>query len=63
MGNEFGHPEWIDFPRPGNNQSYDKCRRKWNLKYNEHLRFGQLAAWDEQMNFWEGIFNSMISEH
>ena len=27
MGNEFGHPEWIDFPRVGNNNSYDKCRR------------------------------------
>ena len=31
MGNEFGHPEWIDFPREGNNSSYKHCRRQWNL--------------------------------
>jgi len=31
MGNEFGHPEWIDFPREGNNNSYEYCRRKWHL--------------------------------
>ena len=31
MGNEFGHPEWLDFPRIGNNQSYHYCRRQWNL--------------------------------
>jgi 1,4-alpha-glucan branching enzyme len=31
MGNEFGHPEWIDFPRQGNNFSYHYCRRQWNL--------------------------------
>lgn len=31
MGNEFGHPEWLDFPRVGNNQSYHYCRRQWNL--------------------------------
>lgn len=31
MGNEFGHPEWIDFPREGNNFSYHYCRRQWNL--------------------------------
>lgn len=32
MGNEFGHPEWIDFPREGNNWSYHWCRRQWSLK-------------------------------
>jgi len=31
MGNEFGHPEWIDFPREGNNFSFHYCRRKWEL--------------------------------
>lgn len=31
IGNEFGHPEWLDFPRKGNNQSYHYCRRQWNL--------------------------------
>ena len=40
MGNEFGHPGWIDFPREGNNNSYHYCRRQWNLMYNEGLRYG-----------------------
>ena len=31
MGNEFGHPEWIDFPREGNGWSYKYCRRQWSL--------------------------------
>lgn len=37
MGNEFGHPEWIDFPREGNNDSYKHCRRQWNLLYDKDL--------------------------
>lgn len=36
---QFGHPEWIDFPREGNNWSYDKCRRRWDLCDAEHLRY------------------------
>ena len=39
MGNEFGHPEWIDFPREGNDWSYDKCRRRWDLSDNTELRY------------------------
>jgi len=35
MGNEFGHPEWIDFPREGNGDSYKHCRRQWNLLYDK----------------------------
>ena len=31
MGNEFGHPEWLDFPREGNNNSYHYARRQWNI--------------------------------
>jgi 1,4-alpha-glucan branching enzyme len=34
MGNEFGHPEWIDFPREGNGNSFQYCRRQWPLLYN-----------------------------
>jgi len=37
MGNEFGHPEWIDFPREGNGDSYKHCRRQWNLLYDKDL--------------------------
>ncbi|XP_073390436.1 1,4-alpha-glucan-branching enzyme, chloroplastic/amyloplastic isoform X2 [Physcomitrium patens] len=39
MGNEFGHPEWIDFPRQGNNWSFDKCRRLWDLADRDDLRY------------------------
>jgi 1,4-alpha-glucan branching enzyme len=46
MGNEFGHPEWIDFPRAGNNWSYHYARRQWSLKYNENLKFRFLAEFD-----------------
>jgi 1,4-alpha-glucan branching enzyme len=40
MGNDYGHPEWIDFPRQGNNFSYHYCRRQWSLRDDEHKRFG-----------------------
>ncbi len=49
MGNEFGHPEWIDFPREGNGWSYHYCRRQWNLVDTEHLRYGQLNRFDSAM--------------
>ncbi|MBR3762394.1 MAG: alpha amylase C-terminal domain-containing protein [Lachnospiraceae bacterium] len=49
MGNEFGHPEWIDFPREGNNWSYHYCRRQWSLADNDLLRYGSLQAFDKAM--------------
>jgi len=49
MGNEFGHPEWIDFPREGNGWSYHYCRRQWSLADNELLRYGQLEEFDRAM--------------
>lgn len=49
MGNEFGHPEWIDFPREGNGWSYDHARRQWSLVDNRHLRFRQLSEFDKAM--------------
>ena len=49
MGNEFGHPEWIDFPREGNGWSYHYCRRQWSLADNGFLRYGQLEAFDKAM--------------
>lgn len=63
MGNEFGHPEWIDFPRIGNNFSYHWCRRQWSLNYNNDLRYNQLGEFDEVMNYWEQVFGNMITEH
>lgn len=49
MGNEFGHPEWIDFPRQGNEWSFQHARRQWSLADDPNLRFGCLRAFDEQM--------------
>ena len=49
MGNEFGHPEWIDFPREGNGWSYFYCRRQWSLADDPSLRYGLLQAFDREM--------------
>ncbi|VGO19833.1 alpha amylase C-terminal domain-containing protein [Pontiella sulfatireligans] len=49
MGNEFGHPEWIDFPREGNNWSYQYARRQWNLRDDPTLKFHSLAEFDQAM--------------
>jgi len=49
MGNEFGHPEWIDFPREGNGWSYHYCRRQWSLKDNGLLKYQWLGDFDEDM--------------
>ncbi|MCE5284529.1 MAG: alpha amylase C-terminal domain-containing protein [Pelosinus sp.] len=49
MGNEFGHPEWIDFPRIGNNWSYHYCRRQWSLPDNSELRYEYLNSFDSAM--------------
>ena len=49
MGNEFGHPEWIDFPREGNGWSYHYCRRQWSLVDDKNLRYCELDAFDKAM--------------
>ncbi|MCD8186695.1 MAG: alpha amylase C-terminal domain-containing protein [Rikenellaceae bacterium] len=49
MGNEFGHPEWIDFPRAGNNWSYAYARRQWSLASNGFLRYSYLNDFDRDM--------------
>ena len=49
MGNEFGHPEWIDFPREGNDWDYKYCRRQWSLIENGYLKYGQLNLFDHDM--------------
>ncbi|GBG96818.1 alpha-amylase family glycosyl hydrolase [Lactococcus termiticola] len=49
MGNEFGHPEWLDFPREGNGDDYQHARRQWSLAENEGLRFKYLLAFDQAM--------------
>lgn len=49
MGNEFGHPEWIDFPREGNGWSYRYARRQWSLADDAGLRYAQLGLFDRDM--------------
>ncbi|XP_004246561.1 1,4-alpha-glucan-branching enzyme 2-2, chloroplastic/amyloplastic isoform X1 [Solanum lycopersicum] len=74
MGNEFGHPEWIDFPRaeqhlpdgsviPGNQFSYDKCRRRFDLGDADYLRYHGLQEFDRAMQYLEDKYEFMTSEH
>ncbi len=49
MGNEFGHPEWVDFPREGNDWSFQYARRQWSLADDEDLKYGQLERFDAAM--------------
>lgn len=49
MGNEFGHPEWIDFPREGNGWSYKYARRQWDLVDREDLKYKYLNRFDNSM--------------
>lgn len=49
MGNEFGHPEWLDFPREGNGWSFHYCRRQWSLLDNPKLKYTWLAEWDRDL--------------
>lgn len=50
MGNEFGHPEWLDFPRIGNNESYHYARRQWHLVDDDLLKYKFLNNFDRAMN-------------
>ncbi len=49
MGNEFGHPEWIDFPREGNGWSYKHCRRIWSIAGDPELKYHWLYDFDKEM--------------
>lgn len=60
MGNEFGHPEWIDFPREGNGWSYHYCRRQWHLVDDTTLKYQYLNQFDKKLvslTKRRGIFN------
>ena len=75
MGNEFGHPEWIDFPRddtydtstgafvPGNGGSLDKCRRRWDLADDPNLRYKFMQAFDRAMNHLDKAFGFVCAPH
>ena len=53
IGNEFGHPEWLDFPREGNNRSYHYARRQWQLVDDHLLRYRFLNEFDAAMHHLE----------
>jgi 1,4-alpha-glucan branching enzyme len=57
MGNEFGHPEWIDFPREGNGWSLQYARRQWSLADNPDLRYAGLNRFDQAMQSLDARFN------
>ncbi|MEI6576082.1 MAG: alpha-amylase family glycosyl hydrolase [Bacteroidota bacterium] len=68
MGNEFGHPEWIDFPREGNEWSYKHARRQWSLVENKDLKYKFLEAFDVAMirmvkdhNLLSGLYASKLN--
>ncbi|KAK2722654.1 1,4-alpha-glucan-branching enzyme-like [Artemia franciscana] len=56
IGNEFGHPEWLDFPRVGNNESFHYARRQWNIVDDPLLKYKYLNAFDAAMNKTEDKF-------
>ena len=51
IGNEFGHPEWVDFPREGNNWSYHYARRQWSLVKSADYKYEWLANFDRAMTW------------
>jgi 1,4-alpha-glucan branching enzyme len=61
MGNEFGHPEWIDFPRAGNGNSYHHCRRRFDLPKDDLLKYKFLLKFDNDMCGLEHKFKFMNS--
>ncbi|MDO5688837.1 MAG: alpha amylase C-terminal domain-containing protein [Tissierellia bacterium] len=63
MGNEFGHPEWIDFPREGNNWSFEHCRRQWSLAEKDYLRYKGLNEFDKAMIHFMKENDLMGTEH
>ncbi|XP_007901760.1 1,4-alpha-glucan-branching enzyme isoform X2 [Callorhinchus milii] len=62
IGNEFGHPEWLDFPRKGNNESYHYARRQFNLVDDANLRYKYLYTFDRAMNKTEEKYAWLASQ-
>lgn len=60
-GNEFGHPEWLDFPREGNGNSYHYCRRQFNLVDDQLLRYKYLNNFDRAMHELEAKYQWLCS--
>lgn len=63
MGNEFGHPEWVDFPSERNHFSFQYARRQWSLKYNQELYFSSLFEFDKYMTGFAKENDLFLSPH
>ena len=63
MGNEFGHPEWIDFPRAGNNYSYWYARRQWQLVDDDTLYYRHLNNFDRAMQRLDVVYQLLTDEN
>jgi len=63
MGNEFGHPEWVDFPTELNGWSYQHCRRRFDLPGEDHLKYKFFEAFDEAMQALDNRFTFIAAEH
>jgi 1,4-alpha-glucan branching enzyme len=63
IGNEFGHPEWVDFPREGNNWSYQYARRQWSLVDNTKLRYQHLNAWEAALLALDKTYHTLTDPH
>ncbi|KAJ8665562.1 hypothetical protein QAD02_007224 [Eretmocerus hayati] len=61
-GNEFGHPEWLDFPRAGNGNSYKYARRQWHLGDDELLKYKFMKRWDASINRLEDDYGWLHAE-
>ncbi|OBZ76109.1 1,4-alpha-glucan-branching enzyme [Grifola frondosa] len=61
-GNEFGHPEWLDFPREGNCNSFHYARRQWNVVDDHLLRYRYLNEFDKAMNAAEDKYGWLAAE-
>jgi len=62
IGNEFGHPEWLDFPRVGNNESFHYARRQFNLSDDPNLRYKFLNDFDAAMNKLEDKYGWLAAD-
>ncbi|MCF8373334.1 MAG: alpha amylase C-terminal domain-containing protein [Bacteroidales bacterium] len=63
IGNEFGHPEWVDFPREGNNWSHHYARRQWSLVDSNQLKYQYMGKWDRAMLDLIKSFNIMSADY
>jgi len=61
MGNEFGHPEWVDFPRAGNQYSHHYSRRQWHLRDDVNLRYHNLWQFDKALQLAEQKYHWLSS--